>query len=169
MAAPIEIVVNGTRHRTSAAPDTPLLYVLRNDMQLNGPKFGCGLGQCGACTVHLGGQAVRSCVTPLSAAAGKPIVTIEGLGTADAPHPLQKAFIDEQAAQCGYCISGMIMSAAALLAQTAHPREAQIRDALGANLCRCGSHLRILRAIGRIAGLKPGTTATGAGDAGGPR
>jgi len=163
MAAPIEIVVNGRRHQTQAAPETPLLYVLRNELQLNGPKFGCGLGQCGACTVHLGGEPVRSCVTPVSAAARLPVTTIEGLGNAETPHPLQRAFIDEQAAQCGYCISGMIMSAAALLAKTPHPRESQIRDALGANLCRCGSHLRILRAIRRAAGVKTGTAGTGGG------
>jgi len=163
MAAPIEIVVNGRRHQTQAAPETPLLYVLRNELQLNGPKFGCGLGQCGACTVHLGGEPVRSCVTPVSAAARLPVTTIEGLGNAETPHPLQRAFIEEQAAQCGYCISGMIMSAAALLAKTPHPRESQIRDALGANLCRCGSHLRILRAIRRAAGVKTGTAGTGGG------
>jgi nicotinate dehydrogenase subunit A len=163
MAALIEIVVNGRRHQTQAAPETPLLYVLRNELQLNGPKFGCGLGQCGACTVHLGGEPVRSCVTPVSAAARLPVTTIEGLGNAETPHPLQRAFIEEQAAQCGYCISGMIMSAAALLAKTPHPRESQIRDALGANLCRCGSHLRILRAIRRAAGVKTGTAGTGGG------
>jgi nicotinate dehydrogenase subunit A len=163
MAAPIEIVVNGRRHQTQAAPETPLLYVLRNELQLNGPKFGCGLGQCGACTVHLGGEPVRSCMTPVSAAARLPVTTIEGLGNAETPHPLQRAFIEEQAAQCGYCISGMIMSAAALLAKTPHPRESQIRDALGANLCRCGSHLRILRAIRRAAGVKTGTAGTGGG------
>jgi nicotinate dehydrogenase subunit A len=157
----IELLVNGKQHQTQAAPETPLLYVLRNELQLNGPKFGCGLGQCGSCTVHLGGQPARSCVTPISAVNGQPIVTVEGLGTADAPHPLQRAFIDEQAAQCGYCISGMIMSAAALLAKTPHPRDAQIREALGTNLCRCGSHLRILRAIHRVAGTKFTTSGTG--------
>lgn len=148
---PLLIRVNGRSHETQAAPETPLLYVLRNELQLNGPKFGCGLGQCGACTVHLAGAPIRSCVTPVSAASGKPIVTVEGLGTAQAPHALQRAFIDEQAGQCGYCLSGMIMSAAALLAKTPKPTEAQVREALGANLCRCGSHLRIMRAIARAA------------------
>jgi len=149
---PLLIRVNGRSHETQAAPETPLLYVLRNELQLNGPKFGCGLGQCGACTVHLAGVPVRSCITPVSAAANKPVVTVEGLGTEQAPHPLQRAFIDEQAGQCGYCLSGMIMSAAALLAKTPKPTDAQVREALGANLCRCGSHLRILRAIARASG-----------------
>ena len=148
---PLLIRVNGRSHETQAAPETPLLYVLRNELQLNGPKFGCGLGQCGACTVHLAGVPVRSCITPVSAAANKPVVTVEGLGTEQAPHPLQRAFLDEQSGQCGYCLSGMIMSAAALLAKTPKPTEAQVREALGANLCRCGSHLRIMRAIARAA------------------
>ena len=160
---PIVIRVNGRSHEIQAAPDTPLLYVLRNDLQLNGPKFGCGLGQCGACTVHLGGAPVRSCVTPVSAAAGKLIVTVEGLGTEQAPHALQSAFIDEQAGQCGYCLSGMIMSAAALLKKTPKPTEAQIREALGGNLCRCGSHLRIVRAIARAAGAETRTAAKSGG------
>jgi nicotinate dehydrogenase subunit A len=158
--APLVIRVNGQPHEIQAAPDTPLLYVLRNDLQLNGPKFGCGLGQCGACTVHLGGAPVRSCVTPVSAALQQPVVTIEGLGTPRAPHPLQCAFIDEQAAQCGYCISGMIMTAAALLSKTPHPTELQVREALGANLCRCGTHLRILRAIRRVTGGDAAVTTT---------
>jgi nicotinate dehydrogenase subunit A len=160
---PIVITVNGRKHETQAAPDTPLLYVLRNELQLNGPKFGCGLGQCGACVVHLGGNPARSCVTPVSAAAQQPVVTIEGLGTSSAPHPLQRAFIDEQAGQCGYCLNGMIMSAAALLAKTPRATEAQVREALAANLCRCGSHLRILRAIRRVAGGAPTTTKTAGG------
>jgi aerobic-type carbon monoxide dehydrogenase small subunit (CoxS/CutS family) len=151
MTPPLDIIVNGARHRTDAAPDTPLLYVLRNELALGGPKFGCGLGQCGACTVHLGGTAVRSCVTPVSAAAQLPVTTIEGLGTPDAPHPLQRAFIDEQAAQCGYCITGMIMTASALLARTPHPSDTELRSALAGNLCRCGTHLRILHAIRRVA------------------
>jgi nicotinate dehydrogenase subunit A len=151
MTSPLDIVVNGVHHRTHAAPDTPLLYVLRNELALGGPKFGCGLGQCGACTVHLDGNAVRSCVTPVSAAAQLPVTTIEGLGTPDAPHPLQRAFIDEQAAQCGYCIDGMIMTASALLAHTPHPTDTEVRSALEGNLCRCGTHLRILRAIRRVA------------------
>jgi nicotinate dehydrogenase subunit A len=159
---PLAIVVNGQRHETHAAPDTPLLYVLRNELQLNGPKFGCGLGQCGACTVHLGGNPVRSCVTPVSAATRLAVVTVEGLGSERTPHPLQRAFIDEQAAQCGYCISGMIMSAAALIAKTPHPTDTQVRQALGSNLCRCGTHMRILRAIHRVGGGAPVTTKTAA-------
>ena len=131
-------------------PSTPLLYVLRNDAGLHGPRFGCGLGQCGACTVHVNSEPVRSCTRPLSSL--KPdddIVTLEGLGTPEKPHPLQTAFIDEQAVQCGYCINGMIMQAAALLKRNAHPTAAEIKDALAHNLCRCGTHLRILRAIQR--------------------
>ncbi len=129
--------------------EMPLLYALRNDLGLHGPRFGCGLGQCGACTVHLDGKAVRSCQVPISAAAGKKVVTLEGLGTPAKPHPLQQAFIDEQAVQCGYCINGMIMQAAALLQTTKHPTEEQIRAALAENLCRCGTHLRIVRAVKR--------------------
>ena len=129
--------------------EMPLLYALRNDLGLHGPRFGCGLGQCGACTVHLDGKAVRSCQVPVSAVAGKKVVTLEGLGTPAKPHPLQQAFIDEQAVQCGYCINGMIMQAAALLQTTKHPTEEQIRAALAENLCRCGTHLRIVRAVKR--------------------
>src|SRR5712691_9231651 len=150
MASQLQITVNGRRHRVVAAGDTPLLHVLRNELNLNGPKFGCGLAQCGACTVHLGYRAVRSCVTPVSSVR-QPVTTLEGLGTRERPHPLQQAFIDEQAAQCGYCINGMIMSAAALLKQKAKPSESEIRSALDGNLCRCGTHLRILRAIRRVA------------------
>ncbi len=152
MARDLEVTVNGARHRVTGAPDTPLLYVLRNELGLHGPKFGCGLAQCGACTVHLGDRAVRSCVTPLSAAASSPVTTLEGLGTPEKPHPLQKAFIDEQAAQCGYCINGMIMTAAALLRTTPRPSDSDMRSALAGNLCRCGTHMRILRAIRRAAG-----------------
>ena len=130
-------------------PKMPLLYALRDDLGLHGPRFGCGLGQCGACTVHLDGKAVRSCLVPVSAAAGKKVVTLEGLGTAAKPHPLQQAFVDEQAVQCGYCINGMIMQAAALLQTTKNPTEEQIRAALAENLCRCGTHLRIVRAVKR--------------------
>jgi nicotinate dehydrogenase subunit A len=155
----IDLLVNGRRERVVAAPDTPLLYVLRNDLALNGPKFGCGLAQCGACTVHLGGEAIRSCLTPVSAATKAPIITVEGLGTAEKPHPLQQAFIDEQAAQCGYCINGMVMTAAALLAKTPKPTEIQLREALNGNLCRCGTHYRILRAVRRAAGMKAGSSA----------
>jgi len=145
------ILVNGKAHEVAAASDTPLLYVLRNELELNGPKFGCGLAQCGACTVHIDGKPVRSCSVPVSAVKGK-VTTIEGLGTPQKPHPLQQAFIAEQAAQCGYCISGMIMTAAAFLAQNPKPSEPQIRTALDANLCRCGTHMRILRAVRRAAG-----------------
>jgi nicotinate dehydrogenase subunit A len=130
-------------------PRMPLLYALRDDLGLHGPRFGCGLGQCGTCTVHLDGKAVRSCQLPVSEAAGKKVVTLEGLGTPAKPHPLQQAFIDEQAVQCGYCINGMIMQAAALLQTTKHPTEQQIRAALAENLCRCGTHLRIVRAVKR--------------------
>jgi nicotinate dehydrogenase subunit A len=147
----ITITVNGMRHTVAASGTTPLLYVLRNELNLTGPKFGCGLGQCGACTVHLGAVAVRSCVLPVSAVQA-PVTTIEGLGTPDNPHPVQAAFIAEQAAQCGYCITGMVMSAAALLKQQAKPSDSEIRAALDGNLCRCGSHMRILRAVRRAAG-----------------
>ena len=134
-------------------PDTPLLYVLRDDLGLHGPRFGCGLGQCGACTVHVDGQAVRSCITPVSSLkAGAKIVTLEGLGSLDKPHPVQAAFIAEQAAQCGYCINGMIMQSAALLNETPKPDETAIRQALAQNLCRCGTHQRIVRAVQRAAG-----------------
>ena len=139
--------VNGKSHQVDVEPDTPLLYVLRNDLELNGPRFGCGLSQCGACTVLLDGTPARSCVLPVSAVGAKSVTTLEGLGTADKPHPLQKAFIEEQAAQCGYCANGMIMSAKALLDRTPKPTEAQIRKALAANLCRCGTHNRIVRAV----------------------
>ncbi len=132
-------------------PDMPLLYALRNELGLHGPRFGCGLGQCGSCTVQLDGRAVRSCITPISSVQGKQVVTLEGLGTTDKPHPLQQAFIDEQAVQCGYCINGMIMQAASLLKDTAKPSAAQIRDALANNLCRCGTHVRIVRAVQRAA------------------
>jgi nicotinate dehydrogenase subunit A len=130
----------------------PLLYALRDDLGLHGPRFGCGLGQCGACTVHLEGRAVRSCVTPISTVSHRRVVTLEGLGTPQKPHPLQQAFIDEQAMQCGYCMNGMIMQAAALLQQNKHPSDDEIKSALAANLCRCGSHLRVVRAIRRAAG-----------------
>jgi nicotinate dehydrogenase subunit A len=131
-------------------PEMPLLYVLRDNLALHGPRFGCGLGQCGACTVHIDGAAVRSCVTPLSAVStAKKVVTLEGLGTPEKPHPVQKAFIDEQAAQCGYCINGMIMESAALLAKNKKPSETDIKNALANNLCRCGTHARIVRAVKR--------------------
>jgi nicotinate dehydrogenase subunit A len=130
----------------------PLLYALRDDFELRGPRFGCGLGQCGACTVHLDGRAVRSCQTPVKHVAGRHVTTLEGLGTAERPHPIQEAFIVEQAAQCGYCINGMIMQAAALLERHPRPSDAQIKAALAGNLCRCGTHVRILRAVKRAAG-----------------
>ncbi len=149
----IQLNVNGKAASVSVDdPDVPLLYVLRDDLGLHGPRFGCGLAQCGACTVHIDGSAVRSCVMPLSAVKGK-VVTLEGLGTEAKPHPLQRAFIEEQAVQCGYCINGMIMQAAALLAHTPKPTADQIRQTLAANLCRCGTHLRIVRAVQRAAGV----------------
>lgn len=150
MATTISLRVNGKPHQVRVDdPQMPLLYALRNDLDLHGPRFGCGLAQCGACTVHVEGKAVRSCVYPVSQAAGKKIVTLEGLGTAKKPHPLQQAFIDEQAVQCGYCINGMIMQAAAFLEENKRPSEAQIKQALAGNLCRCGTHLRIVRAVKR--------------------
>jgi len=151
----IVINVNGADHSVDAAPDTPLLYVLRDDLALNGAKFGCGLGQCGACTVQVDGQAAYSCLLPVAAAQGRRIRTVEGLGTAQNPGVLQKAFETEQAAQCGYCIAGMIMRAQALLDANPRPTEAQIRAHMQPNLCRCGTHMRILRAIRRAAGLAP--------------
>lgn len=146
------ITVNGQHHTVDADGETPLLYILRNDLKLKGARFGCGLGQCGACTVVIDGKAVQSCDIPLSAAAGKRITTIEGIGDVEKLHPLQSAFLAEQAAQCGYCTSGIIMTAYVLLARNPHPSEAEIRDALDGNLCRCGTHARILRAIRRVAG-----------------
>lgn len=147
----ITLNVNGQARNVTADPETPLLYVLRNDLQLKGARFGCGTGHCGACMVIIDGKAVQSCDLPLSAAAGKAITTLEGLSANGALHPLQQAFIDEQAAQCGYCVSGIIMSAKALL--DAHPQadDAAIRTALNGNLCRCGTHHRILRAVRRVA------------------
>ena len=142
--------VNGVDQNLSVEPDTALLYVLRNDVGLNGPKFGCGLSQCGACTVLIDGKPVRSCVTPVSAVKG-PVSTIEGLGSADKLHPLQKAFIEEQACQCGYCGNGMVMSAQALLAKNPRPTNDEIRHALNGHLCRCASHNRIVRAVQRAA------------------
>ncbi len=147
----VTLTVNDRRRTVAAARETPLLYILRNDLELSGAKFGCGLAQCGACTVLVDGKAVRSCVTPALAVVDTKITTLEGLGTAAHPHPLQRAFIEEQAAQCGYCIAGMLMSAHALLAEVPRPSEAQIREALDGNLCRCGTHNRIVRAIQRAA------------------
>jgi len=147
----ISLKVNGAVRAVPAEPDTPLLYVLRNDFELNGAKFGCGLAQCGACTVLIDGKATRSCITPIGALGNSAITTIEGLGTAGKPHPLQHAFIDEQAAQCGYCINGMIMSAAELLDNKPKPTEDDVRQSLAGNLCRCGTHNRIIRAVLRAA------------------
>jgi nicotinate dehydrogenase subunit A len=147
----VTLTVNGRRRTVPAAPDTPLLYVLRNDLELNAAKFGCGMAQCGACTVLVDGKPVRSCVTPAQAVQDARITTLEGLGSAEKLHPLQKAFIDEQAAQCGYCIAGMLMTAKGLLDEKPHPSEADIRLALAGNLCRCGTHGRIIRAIQRAA------------------
>ncbi len=143
--------INGGLLEVEADPDTPLLYVLRGELELNGAKFGCGLGQCGACTVLVDGQAVFSCITPIAALAGRRVRTIEGLGTAEAPNPVQRAFIDEQAAQCGYCIAGMVMRAQALLERNPHPTEHELRDHMAVNLCRCGTHMRILAAVRRAA------------------
>jgi nicotinate dehydrogenase subunit A len=151
MARRLTITVNGRRHRVAATGDTPLLYVLRNELKLHGPRFGCGLSQCGACTVHVNGAAVRSCIVPVSSVAGKRILTLEGLAPASKPHPVQQAFIAEQAAQCGYCINGMIMQSIAFLKHNPRPTEAQIRKALNANICRCGTHYRIVRAVQRAA------------------
>jgi nicotinate dehydrogenase subunit A len=143
----IALRVNGKVHELDIDPDTPLLYALRGELGLNGAKFGCGLGQCGACTVMVDGGAVLSCVTPVSALAGRTIVTVEGLGTVERPGPMQRAFIEEQAAQCGYCIPGMMMRAQALLERQPGATEADIRAALQPNLCRCGTHMRIVRAV----------------------
>ena len=145
------ITVNGKPHNVAAADDTPLLYVLRNDLALNGAKYGCGFAQCGACTVIIEGKPVRSCVTPVSGVNGKAVTTIEGLAEGGKLNALQKAFIEEQAAQCGYCANGMIMTARTFLDRNPQPTEAQIRKALGANFCRCGTHNRIVRAIQRAA------------------
>jgi nicotinate dehydrogenase subunit A len=143
--------VNGQKHRVNADPDMPLLYALRNDLNLNNPKFGCGLAQCGACTVHVDGQPVRSCAMPVSAAAGAKIVTLAGLGTPDRPHPLQTAYVEEQVPQCGYCINGWIMTAAAFLRDNKKPTDDEIKAALEGLKCRCGTHMSILRAVKRAA------------------
>jgi nicotinate dehydrogenase subunit A len=143
--------VNGERRTVAVEPDTPLLYVLRNDLELNGPKFGCGLAQCGACSVLVDGKEVRSCVTPVSAAAKGRITTIEGLGTVEELHPLQRAFIEEQACQCGFCGNGMVMAAKALLDRNPAPTNHDVRQALNGHLCRCASHNRIVRAVQRAA------------------
>jgi nicotinate dehydrogenase subunit A len=147
MSAGIELVVNGQAHRLDLDPGTPLLYVLRNDLELNGPKYGCGLGQCGACAVLVDGAAARSCVLPLKAVAGRSVTTLEGLGRDGMLDPVQRAFIVEEAAQCGYCLNGMIVTARAFLSTNPDPTEAQVREALRFNLCRCGTHVEIVRAV----------------------
>ena len=141
--------VNGASRTVRTDADTPLLYVLRNDFELNGAKFGCGLAQCGACTVHIDGRAARSCVTPVSSLAGKNVTTLEGIGTREKPHPIQTAYIEEQVPQCGYCINGWMMTAAALLEKTKKPTDAQIHDAFAGLKCRCGTHMGIVRAVKR--------------------
>jgi nicotinate dehydrogenase subunit A len=148
----MRLTVNGKSCDVDAAPDTALLYVLRNDLELNGPKYGCGLGECGACAVLIDGEAARSCVIPIGGCAGRDIVTLEGLGSRAHPDPVQEAFIIEQAAQCGYCLNGMIISIKALLMRNARPSEAEVLEALRYNLCRCGAHIEIMRAAMRAAG-----------------
>ena len=150
---PIRLKVNGRIHEVGASSDTALLHVLRNDLALNGPKYGCGLGECGTCTVLIDGVAARSCVIPIEGCVGREIVTLEGLGSREAPDPVQGAFIAEQAAQCGYCLNGMIMTAKALLARNPHPTEREAMEALRYNLCRCGAHAEIIRAVMRAAGV----------------
>jgi nicotinate dehydrogenase subunit A len=149
----MELKVNGTTHQLDADPDTPLLYVLRDDLKLNAAKYGCGLGQCGSCTVMVDGEAVFSCVTPILLLEGRSVTTLEGLGTIENPAPIQRAFVEEQAAQCGYCIPGMMMRAQALLDKNPTPTDADIRKTLLPHLCRCGTHMRILRAVHRAAEL----------------
>jgi nicotinate dehydrogenase subunit A len=155
--AKLTLQVNGAARVVDVDdPNTPLLYVLRNDLELTGTKFGCGLAQCGACTVHVGGQAVRSCVTPVGAVGGRPITTIEGLGSAERPDPVQAAFIAEQASQCGYCTAGLVMAARAFLQTNRRPTESEVKQALAGNLCRCGSHVRVVRAVLRAAAAMGG-------------
>ena len=147
----VTLSINGQSHRLDVEPDTPLLYVLRNTLGLHGPKFGCGLDQCGTCMVLMDGNAVQTCRMPVSGAAGRKIVTLEGLGTVDKPHPIQKAFIEEQAIQCGYCLNGLIITAKALLDKKRNPSDREIKQALAGNLCRCGIHVRVVRAVKRAA------------------
>jgi aerobic-type carbon monoxide dehydrogenase small subunit (CoxS/CutS family) len=151
MGQSFSLDVNGRVHTIEADPEMPLLYALRNDLGLNNPQFGCGLAQCGACTVHLDGQPIRSCVTPVSAIGNGRVVTLAGLGTPENPHPLQKAYVDEQVPQCGYCINGWLMTAAAFLLEKKRPTEAEIKSALAGLKCRCGTHMGILRAVKRAA------------------
>ena len=152
----LRLVVNGQSREVTADPETPLLYVLRNDLGLTGTKFGCGLGQCGACTVLVDGQPVRSCMLPVQAVAGQAVITIEGLGSPEHPHPLQAALIEEQAVQCGYCTPGIVMAAKAILDRTPRPTEAQIKEGLAEVLCRCGTHDRVIRAVLRAAATMGG-------------
>ena len=153
MSERIRLIVDGRPTEIDADPAMPLLYALRDDVGLANPKFGCGLAQCGACTVHVGGRPTRSCVTPVGAVRGQAITTVAGLGTPDKPHPLQKAYVEEQVPQCGYCLSGWMMTAAALLRDNPKPTDRQIRNALGGLKCRCGTHMAILRAVKRAAGM----------------
>jgi nicotinate dehydrogenase subunit A len=152
--ARISLAVNGKKQVVDVDPDTPLLYILRNDFELNGPKFGCGLGQCGACTVIIDGNAIRSCQVQVTSVQNRPVTTVEGLGSTKKMHRLQQAFVDEQAVQCGYCIAGMIMTSKVLLDKNPKPTDSQIKEALAGNLCRCGTHTRILRAVKRASGQK---------------
>ncbi|MCW4115070.1 (2Fe-2S)-binding protein [Aurantimonas sp. MSK8Z-1] len=158
----VALTINGEAHQVDAEPDTPLLYVLRDDLKMNGAKYGCGLGQCGACTVMVDGEAVFSCVTPVLLLEGREITTVEGLGTVEKPGPMQQAFIEEQAAQCGYCIAGMMMRAQSLLQKNPNASDAEIRAHMEPNLCRCGTHMRIMRAIHRAAELMRSGAGTGA-------
>ena len=158
----LSLDVNGRIRSVDVDPATPLLYVLRDDLRLNGAKFGCGLGQCGACTVMVDRGAVLSCITPVSLVVGRRIRTVEGLGRAERPGPVQQAFIDEQAAQCGYCIAGMVMRAQALLERTPNPTDDEVRREMAVNLCRCGTHMRILRAVRRAASLLAASVRSGA-------
>lgn len=155
----IVLAVNGAEHSLDLPGETPLLYVLRNDLALNGPKFGCGLGECGACSVLVDGMAARSCVLSLASVAGRQVTTLEGLGTMERMHPVQQAFVTEQAAQCGYCLNGMIIVTAALLERNPEPDDDEIRSALRYNLCRCGTHIEIMRAVRRASGLLAGKAA----------
>jgi nicotinate dehydrogenase subunit A len=162
----IKLNVNGASHDIESDPETPLLYVLRNDLALNAAKFGCGLGQCGSCTVMVDGKATLSCITPILLLEGRVITTLEGLGTMENPGPMQRAFIEEQSAQCGYCIPGMMMRAQALLQENPTAGDQEIRRALEFNLCRCGTHMRILRAIGRARELMQQAAAVNGKEAG---
>jgi aerobic-type carbon monoxide dehydrogenase small subunit (CoxS/CutS family) len=153
MAEQVSLIVDGKKHSVSADPTTPLLYVLRDELGLNTPHFGCGLAQCGACTVMVDAKPVRSCVSPLSAAKDKTVTTLAGLGTPEKPHPIQAAYLEEQTPQCGYCISGWMMAAVALLKENPHPTDPEIRDALKGLKCRCGTHMSILRAVKRAAAM----------------